>query len=529
MRKICLLSFILFCTGVFAQYNVKWSELMPVKGRVDYVLPVAYSDFYTVRYQGKGLFASLYLAKHANFMMTSKGKITAKLENGYGTVENLAILNDEPIVFISDKKDGKNTLYLQKYSNTCEPIGLPKEIGSYEMPKGWRRKGTFNVLVSKNKEFFCVDYEIPGSKEEKDRFGYKVYSSDLEVVSEGEYELPYDSKLVYISNSYLSNTGDYFLAAKVYADDGSNKLFKQSRINLSKIVLMHVTPDGLEEFDLELKGGKRISDMSFSSDNKKTMSFTGLYGEGTKNGITGIKGVFFFQFDFNKKEITNEGWKEFGTDFITEGWSDRAKEKAEKKAAKGKGEPSLYNYDVREMITMKDGSQVGLLEQYYVHVVTHTTTSNGVTTTTTTYYYYYNDVIVYKINRDGSFDWMKKIKKYQVSTNDGGFFSSIAYYATADKLNIMFNDNLKNYDESGKFVDDNNRFYPTSYRKKTNTVAMVELDLESGDYTRKTFFDRKETKAYAVPKKFCVDYTKSEMLMVLLYGKKEKYGVLSFE
>jgi hypothetical protein len=65
-------------------------------------------------------------------------------------------------------------------------------------------------------------------------------------------------------------------------------------------------------------------------------------------------------------------------------------------------------------------------------------------------------------------------------------------------------------------------------KKKINTVAKVEVDLKSGDIERNTYFDRKETKAFAVPKKFKVDYNKKEMLMVLLYGKKEKYGVLSF-
>ncbi|MCE3294772.1 MAG: hypothetical protein K0R65_486 [Crocinitomicaceae bacterium] len=493
---------------------------MPVKGRVEQVLPVSYSDFYTTRSQGSALLGSTYLTKHSNFAVNSKGKVTAKLTEGFGQVEGIEILKDIPIVFISDKKNGKNSLYMQKYSNTCEPTGNPIKIASYEMPKGWKRKGSFWVHMSQNRDFFVVDYEIPGSKEEKDRFGYVVYDSDLEVVSEGEYELPYDADKVTITNNYLSNTGDYFLAAKVYKA-GDRKFFK-SRLNLDKIVLMQVTPEGVEEFDLELKGGKFISDLSFSSDQNRLMTFTGLYSDAS---YTGVKGIFFLQLDFNKKSVTREGWEEFSKDFITEGWSERAKKKAEKRAEKGKGEPELYEYDIRNIQTLKDGSMIGMLEQFFVREVTRTDSRGN---TYTTYYYYYNDVIVYKVNKNGGFDWVKKVKKYQVSANDGGFYSSVASFHTDNKLVMLFNDNLKNYTESGTFIDDNERFYPTSYKKKTNTVAKVEIDLATGELERQTYFDRKETKAYAVPKKFTVDYTRKEMLMVLLYGKKEKYGVLSF-
>ncbi|MGV3630254.1 MAG: hypothetical protein ACO1O6_03570 [Bacteroidota bacterium] len=522
MKKILSVIAIAFSLGVYGQYDVKWSALMPVKGRVSQVLPVSYSDFYTIRIQGGAMFGSPFLTKHSNFSVTAKGKITSKLEKGFGVVERIALIGDVPMVFISDKGNGKNTLYMQKYSNTCEPSGTPKKIAAYDMPKGWKRKGEFWVHVSANKEFFVVDYEIPGSKEEKDRFGYAVYGSDMEIVSEGEYEMPYDANKVAVTNNYLSNTGDYFLSAKVYKANDSKKLFK-SRMNLDKIVLMHVTPDGVEEFDLNLKGGKYISDLSFSSDQNRIITFTGLYSD---KGFASVKGIFFMQMDFNKKQVINEGWEEFGTDFITEGWSDRQKKKAAKKSQKGKGDPELYEYDIRNIQTLKDGSMIGMLEQYYVVVTQHTNPKTGATTYT--YTYYYNDVIAYKVNKNGTFDWMKKIKKYQVSTNDGGFFSSVASFHTDDKLVILFNDNLKNYDESGKFVDDNNRFHAASYRKKTNTVAKVEIDLASGDVERQTYFDRKETKAYAVPKKFSVDYNKNEMLMVLLYGKKEKYGVLSF-
>lgn len=523
MYKFFLFYFLFLNLTIFPQFDIKWSELAPIKGRVNRIYPISYSDFYTTRFHGSSLFGSIHISIHSNFSVTSSGKISAKVPFGIGTVEQIEVFKSIPVVFISDRTDGENRLYAQKYSTNCEPKGNPIEIQSFKMPKGWKRKGEYSIYTSKNKEFVCVNYEIPGSREERNRFGYKVFDDDFELLNEGEYELPYPSNLVQISNTYLSDKGDFFFAAKIFKEDEEKKGFK-TQLLLDKVVVYQVKNEGLDEFDLNFKNGKSLSNFTFSSDNNKLLTFTGLYGD---SNTEGTKGVFYFQLDFKKKEIVAEGWNEFTKDFITEDWSERAKKKAEKREIKGRGEPQLFQYDVRDILTLKDGSMIGILEQYYIKLVTNTDPRTGATSTT--YYYYYNDIIVYKINQNNTFEWVKKINKYQVSTNDNGYFSSFAFFIHKDKLNLFFNDHLKNYDEKGNFISNNGDIYPTSYRKKSNTVALIELELNTGNINRKTFFNREETNAYAVPKKFMVDYRKSEMLMLLLYGKKEKYGILSFE
>jgi hypothetical protein len=505
------------------QFNIKWSELVPAKGRVYNIYPISYSDFYTTRFHGSALFGSLHISIHSNFDVKSSGRILSKVPNGIGTVESISVLKGVPVVFLSDRKDGENILYAQKYGTNCEPKGNPVELNSFTMPKSWKRKGEYGIFISKNNEFICINYEIPGTKDERTRYGFKIFDEDFEEINKGEYELPFATNLVKISNAYLSDKGDFFFATKIYKEDEDKRSFR-TQYALEKVLVYQAKPTGLDEFEFNFKNGKSLSNFSFSSDENKILSFTGLYGDRRTNGI---KGVFYFQLDFLKKQIISEGWNEFGKDFITENWTERDKRKADKREASGKGEAQLFEYDVRDIMTLKDGSLIGILEQYYVRVITNTDPRTG--TPTTTYYYYYNDVIVYKINPNSTFAWLKKINKYQLSTNDNGYFSSIAYFVNKDKINILFNDNLKNYDAEGNFITNSEQIYPTSYRKKTNTVALVEINIMDGNFSRKTMFNREETKAYAVPKKFSVDYKKNEMLMLLLYGRKEKYGILSFE
>jgi hypothetical protein len=259
-----------------------------------------------------------------------------------------------------------------------------------------------------------------------------------------------------------------------------------------------------------------------NSDNNRLFTVTGIYGE---QGKAGVSGLFYLRANFDKQEVVDEGFEKFGKDFITQDWSDRQKVKAEKREQKGKGEPQLYNYQMRQTEVLEDGSLVGSMEQYYVVVTQYSDPRTG--STRTTYTYYYNDIIAFKVGVNGGFEWLKKINKYQVSTNDGGPYSSYARYSSNGKLSFIFNDHVKNYNEKGEYID-SDRPYPANFSKKKNVVAYVELDLSNGSISRKTFFDRNEISALAVPKLFQVDYTNKEMLLYSVIGRKEKFGILKF-
>jgi hypothetical protein len=136
--------------------------------------------------------------------------------------------------------------------------------------------------------------------------------------------------------------------------------------------------------------------------------------------------------------------------------------------------------------------------------------------------------VAYKVGADGGFEWLAKIDKYQVSTNDGGYFSSYARYVDGEKLVLFFNDNVDNYDElSGEFELDG-RLKSSRVSKRKNTVAICEIDLQTGEQQREMYFDRDELGAIVVPKLFNVDYRTNEMLFYAIRGRKEQFGRLLF-
>ena len=526
--KELILTVLLCVTAIQAAsaQSIQWSESQKMAGRLSYIIPLGGSDFFTMSY--KGMFGgSTYLNKHSQFLITNSEKIQVKVPTGTGMMETLLMINGELVIFLSDRKDGENTIYLQKFKTNCLTNGAPEKIMSYKIPKGRRGNDYFGVVQSEDLEFYAIYYQIPGKNETKDLYGYKVYDKEDVLVSEGEHELQYDNDLVALTNKYLSNSGDFFVGANVFVPTGNKGLFKE-KYALDKVILMHVTPEGVNEVNLEMKVGKTLSDFTFSSDNNRLLTFTGLFGE-KDNRYGGISGVFYFQLDFDKGEIIKEGWNKFDKDFITSEWSDRQKKRSARQEVKGKGKgtPTLFSYDVRETHTLNDGSLIGLIEQYYVHVVTTTDPKTGATRTT--YYYHYNDIVAYKINTEGVFEWVTKIDKAQVSTNDGGYFSSFASYINDGELNLIFNDNVKNYTETGVFINEPKKFLGTSYRKNRAGAAKVTIDLENGKMEREIMFKRKEVAGFVVPKQFCIDEINQEVLLVIIESRKKiKFGLMKY-
>jgi hypothetical protein len=293
-------------------------------------------------------------------------------------------------------------------------------------------------------------------------------------------------------------------------------------MNYKAMHILHINPEGINDFRLDLKG-KRVEAMSLSSDNDRVFTITGIYGEIAKAGVLGL---FYLKLDYDKQAVIDEGSEEFSKDFIVQDWSERDKERAERREAKGWGTPQLYSYVMRQTEVLGDGSIVGSLEQYYVQEVSY---NDPRTAMVRTYFnYYYNDIIVFKVNPEGGFSWLKKINKYQVSTNDGGPFSSYARYVNNGKLCFVFNDSDRNFDELGNYTGDS-RTYPANFGRRRNIVSLVEVDLKNGDVSRKTLFEKGENTAIIIPKLFFVDYLTNELILYASYGRTEKFGSISLK
>jgi hypothetical protein len=530
LKKIVLtMSFGLTC-ALFssAQYNtdhktpdIEWGELTRKQGRLLYLLPSGENEFYALRWSGGRLFGGYKVTKHKNLELVASAKVRLVAEQSIANFEGASVINGRFVIFLSDKKDGKNHFYMQEFDENLKKKDEIIHLASYDLDRN-QRPGSFRFRASPNRKYFGVIWEVPGKKETRDIYGFKIFDLDMNLINEGEYKLPYDPDLSTIHDHLISNAGDYFICVSEFEQSERRTLFS-NRKEYKALHIYRLNDDlGLQDFTLDLDGRPVVA-LAMSSSEENTFTLTGIYSNVSQSGVAG---VFYQKLNLDTEEVIQEGFQEFEEEFITQGWSERSLRRAQRRKEQGKGDPELYSYTMRDVTFLDDGSIVGTMEQYYVQV--RSNADGRIDQSSNMYYYYYNDIIAYKIDTVGNFSWVKKIEKDQVSINDGGPYSSFESFVDDGRVYFIFNDNINNYDANGQFLNPE-RLSSANYSKRRNAVSLTSIDLESGESVRTNFLQRDDNKSLVVPKLFTVNYRTGELLIYSVSGQREKIGVIDLK
>ena len=518
-----LILFFLFCHSISAQeFPISWGALERSNGSLIEILPRTNTDFYTLRWSGGRTFGSYRISNHENLSLIENQRIKQIAESGIANFENAYYFGEKLYVFLSDRKGGEMSLYYQIYDSELKPSGNSELIATYNNNR-LNAKPNFKILQSWNRQYLSVVWEIPGKRTTSDIYGYRVFDKSMNSIQSGEYVIPFDGNLTTINEHHISNQGDYFLSLTEHLRPNDRLSFREYE-NFKAIHVYKIRNNELKEFQVDLEG-KRVDDITMSSNDSSLVTLSGIYGSGN---FSGIEGIFIIRIDTKKDSVISRGMVPFSRDLVFQNLTDRQRDRAEQRLLNRNTEPQLYNYRLRDMYTQPDGTVLGSVEQYYVH--RRVTYDNRTGISSTIYYYYYDDIIAFKIGKSGQFDWQKMIPKSQVSINDGGPFSSYASFVSDKKLCFIFNDNIKNYNEDGSFSQsmNSNSIYSLNLSKRRNVAAITSIDLETGDVSRNTLFTRKELNSIVIPKMFKINLLNREMLLYAIMGGKERFGILNF-
>ena len=371
---------------------------------------------------------------------------------------NSFMIGEIPVLLTSffNKKANTNYLYYHVVNPKTLVMSSPKVLakkvfkktkkGKKKARSGYRFGGIITE-TSEDKTITFVTFPDPEKEdlyEDKINKSYiaKIFDENFNEVNNFEYTVPFDN--FQIKEYVVSNQGmAYIIIDELVVDESvKKKNYKKYLIKDTYLQFVDVTSGESDFIQLELEG-KTFSKIGLKSLRNGGVAISGL---AKKTGENGIDGSFSILFNKDMVEVSNSS-KSFEKDFITATWSDRTKKKIDKKNKKrdrkGKKKivPQFYNYYVDYIIELSDGSYTMLAEQYYVRVVTTTHRgSNGSTYTTTTYYYYYNDIIAVNYDKNRTSQWKKLINKSQVSTNDGGYYSSYFVEENDDDIEIIYNE-----------------------------------------------------------------------------------------
>ena len=317
--------------------------------------------------------------------------------------------------------------------------------------------------------------------------------------------------------------------------------FRRSGKPTYQYVLLTYRNNGetVEEYKVDL-GEKFITDLTYRVARNGDLVFSGFYSD---RGTYSVKGTYFFRLNPETKEITNKNLRAFDFKFLTEYLSDNKRDKAKKADRKGdtKKSPELYQYALDELILRSDGGAVLIAEQYYVEQrydyndrydpygyggfyrsrFRNNPYGFGYNNyRDQTYYYNYNDIIVVNIKPTGEIEWTARIPKQQVTTNDGGYFSSYAMSIIKDKFYFVFNDNPKNYDPNDKSD------HLHGYNGRNSVITLAAVD-KNGGVTMDPIFDNRQAGITTRPK-ICKQIGRNEMLIYGERGRKYRFGSLKF-
>ena len=296
------------------------------------------------------------------------------------------------------------------------------------------------------------------------------------------FTLPYTQEQVKILNQVMSNTGQVYASAKIYADKKEKKAAKKkdepTPLSYKMVVFsMDGTSDKVKEITTEVPG-KFIADLSIHVGKQGELYCAGIY---TNDQQRVIQGIFYNKINGQAGAITVTVNKEL---------SDTDIKSFKTKKDKSGNEGLDLNFEMKSLILREDGGVVLTVEEVFT---THESYESGGKMKFVTNYNT-NDVLVSSISPQGSIDWLKMIPKSQAFGGTENY-SSYALMVSGANLCFVYNDDKDNISQ------------PTSAKAKAissfkDAVAGMLTISDAGKMDRQKLFDiKKHTGTLLVPKR----------------------------
>jgi len=426
----------------------------------------------------------------------SKPISLSRTEGGDYDLESIYYMGGNILVFAShyNKEKDANVLFAEVLDNRCNVHKPWTEVAKISADKK-SNPGSFYTGMSMDSTKILLVVNPPYEKYADEKFTLQLIDKELSTEWQKDIVPPYKDEFFALDNFIVAANGDVYMLATISKDKSvMSRTERRTTPTYYHSVLMYEhASDLLKEYPVKLDP-KFISDVKMTIDTTGNIICAGFYSNKSSNAIIGS---FYLKIDKVTTQITSQGTMDFAQDFVSQFMSQR-------RAARGN---ELYNYILKHLVLRDDGGAVLVAEQYYeIMVQNYDPTSHMYTYT---YYYYYNDIIVVSINPTGNIAWAQKIPKYQMSRNDGGYYSSFAFAVSGDKMYFMFNDNARN------LKNPNANSYRYMQNPKKSVAVLVTMD-SNGNQNRQAMFSNKDLKIILRPKLFM----QMNEFRMILYGEK---------
>lgn len=538
MKNIFFIAGLFLCVSSYTQehylhdnFSMEWGERTRFRGEVTSI----------VGGHGLGFAATVQRNSLLSFFFPNRQKLIVKNLNNLTAVDQHKVslkgdgrhvrpyvvgdLSNDLVVLSQRSRwwTNRNELFYHTI-NATQPSSLAEGEKIYDYVRLGRTQNAPLLGLTMSEDFskLATYFTIPVQANSFPGFGFLLLNEFGIKYGEDVDMLPYLPLQLDIHDHFIANNGDYYMIAKEYYRISQNLPWSMANRYFAKLRLFKVKNGKLSEIDINRKG-YAIRELKLNHDSENNLICTGLYGDDVKSGV---RGVFFFKIDNTSEQVIEEEQSLFTSEFLNTGqatwdmnWRDRMQ-------AQNQRSQGFENFKFHDFRKTADNCFIAICEHQEM-VLRPRGKPDEDGNQRHEKVYYFDDVLVYKLNPEGKLMWVQRVPKIQESVNDEGFYSSIAHGVTDKYLVFLFNDNSQNYDDNGVF---NNRTYPRRGNRNLfrNAVAMVQVDLKSGNVSRKLVIKRQDLRVDLVPQMSRYDYATNTLITYGKRGRQRRFGRFVF-
>ncbi|WP_298479823.1 hypothetical protein [uncultured Maribacter sp.] len=426
-------------------------------------------------------------------------------------------MKDNIYLFFSvwDKKNKTSILQYQKISLVDLSITAPKDL----IKQKGKIKDGFLLKTTLKEDKLLVKYslksEIKNDAKSFEKISVNIFNNNLNLIWKNIIEMPYSKKKMEKMCYAIDSYDNFFMIAKIYYDDsGKDEIGRKSNFFL-ELFKVSKESDKLVKSKIDNKN-KLIEEIILYEDINSNMIITGTTKNPDSKGFFNFTeghstGIFVLKLD-KKGIIGNYINHDFSLEMLNKYVSKKQEAKNKKIKKDEKEKPFFRNLKIHTIVVNDDGSFLVLGEQYFKDLII---SSSGKAQYEA---YHYDDIMVAKINADGSLAWMDKLLKRQWGARKGTM--SFTHMFSGEKHYLIYLDSEENLN----FVD--GEVPHKRWETKGGYFTVYIIDDETGQVTKEPIFDTHNVNGVKMEHfdtNKILSLSKSEILLEGFEGKKKDF------
>ncbi|HRY31417.1 MAG TPA: hypothetical protein P5531_00435 [Bacteroidales bacterium] len=497
MKKLLLLLFIF--SGVISLYagdiRLSFSALRPVNKftqimsahRIGDRIYVVQSNHRTNKVMSLVIYdaGNLTLISEKTFKNTSC-KEGDCIDEHFG-YERTLFFKNSLILFFSSYETNKDELMLfaQRVDLDGNFVGKLVKVDHIKAKKK-SNAGSFILFPNRDSTSFAIISNPPYEKYGGEKFGFKLYDTELTNTYNIALALPHKDRDVSLFDQILGNDGKIYILTKIDLEKKDRE--RGSAPYYYSVFTMNPDDKSILENKIDL-AKRNIEDCAIRLNyDRNELVCAGFYSDLKPTAYTGgdIDGFFYQTVDVNTWKTLVTGVKKIDKKMVSELMN-------KKKVKEGRGISA--NFEILRIIPALDGSSTMIAENRFWYVTTTTTSSaGGGTSTSYTYHYHRNSIFIINIGKDGEVTSLMDIPKLQHTINDNGMFSSVLIMEKDDRIVLLYNDHPDNLISAVKTLKQ------TSVMGNVRKAVLVAVEIfKDGTYTKRKLSDNITTKIVLMP------------------------------